>query len=191
MMKIKKLMFVLFVVLVCPIFAKSYNAIENVDTFRFQVVEDNFVEKNKREIKYEVLIDLPRQFKKTISFPEMNKGEVYLYTKEEKTVFLPIFNQTKTSKLDNDENQVLRVVTFLVKQLKTDANFRKKYYQRKQISFTLEGGYTVILNDYVIVNNYVFPNEWTIEENGVKMMDLHLSEVEISPKLTEKDFQIP
>lgn len=191
MMKIKKVMFVLFMALIYPVFAKSYNAIENVNTFRFQVEEDNFVAKNKREIKYEVLIDLPKRFKKTISFPEMNKGEVYLYNKKEKTVYLPIFHQTKTSKLDDDENQVLRVVTSLVKQLKTDANFRKKYYKKEKISFTLDGGYTVILNDYTIVDNYIFPNKWTIEENGIKMMDLNLSEVEISPKFTEKNFQIP
>lgn len=192
-MKIKKLnlVFVLFILFITSAFAKGYAPIENVKSFRFQVQEENFSGKNQRELKYEVLVNLPDQFKKIVSFPEMNAGEVYLYKGEEKKVYLPIFDQVKTSKIEGNENEVFKMINSLIKKLKTDQKFKKKYYAQEKITFDLDKTYKIELNHYLVVDNYVFPSEWSIQENGTKIMDLHITEVQIAPKFSEKDFQIP
>lgn len=189
-MKIKQLLF-LFLIVMSSAFAKEYQAIEKIDCFRFQVKEENFTGKKKKEIRYEILTELPKHFKKIVSYPKMNEGEIYLYSGEEKYVYLPIFKQTKNSKIDENENQVLKTIESLRQKLKTDSSFRKKYYNQEKLVLDLEQSYQVVLESYTFIDGYLFPNQWTLKEGDVKLMELSLTNIEIGPKFQEEDFKIP
>src|SRR3712207_9378596 len=77
-----------------------------------------------------------------------------------KTVYLPIFEQKKTMKLEKEELQVLDVIKMLVKQLSTDLAFRKEYYSKKNVEFILNENYKVIIQSYSDINQYLFPKKY-------------------------------
>lgn len=190
-MKIKKLAVLLFICIFSLAFGKEYSPIEKIREFHFQVKEINYTGQKKKEIHYDIFLKLPDQAKKIVSYPEMNKGETYIYEGENKIVYLPIFNQKTTSKIEKEENQVLQTIKLLLEKLKSESRFRNRYYEKEKIQLNLEDKYVASINEYTEVGTYLFPSRWSIEENGEKVLELYLSEIEISPKLLEKDFKIP
>lgn len=190
-MKIKKVLLIcIFLLSSIFAFGKEYKAIEKVKNFSFEVAEINYLGKKQKKILYKVQMNLPNNFKKEILFPALNKGEIYLYTDKTKTVYLPIFDQKKTTSLEKDEVQVLNVIDILVERLSSDKKFKKAYYEKKNVEFVLEENYKVRIVSYLDIDGYVFPKKWLIEEKGQKVLELTLSKVVMDPKLTERDFQI-
>lgn len=191
-MKINKILFAcIFLLFSFFAFGKEYKAIEKVKNFSFEVTEVNYIGKKQKKILYKVQMSLPNSFKKEILFPELNKGEIYLYTGKTKTVYLPMFEQKKTTNLEQDELQALQVIDLLVKRLSSDKKFRRVYYDKKKVDFVLEGDYRVVIESYFDMKEYIFPKKWSVQEKGQKILELQLSKVAINPSFTERDFQIP
>lgn len=191
-MKIKKILIgCVFLIFSCILFGKEYKPLEQVKKFSFEVAEVNYIGKKQKKILYFVQMSLPNIFKKEILFPDLNKGEIYLYKENMKTVYLPIFEQKKTMRLEKEELQVLDVIKMLAKQLSTDLAFRKEYYSKKNVEFILNENYKVIIQSYSDINQYLFPKKWLLEEKGQKILELTLSKIEINPNFTEEDFQVP
>lgn len=191
-MKIKKILIgAFFLIFSCVLLGKEYKPIENVKKFSFDLAEVNYIGKKKKKILYHVQINLPNIFKKEVLFPELNKGEIYIYKGNMKTVYLPIFNQKKTTNLEKEEIQVLDVIKNLIKQVSLDTEFRKNYYSKKSVDFLLNENYRIVVKSYAEIDQYLFPNKWLLEEKGEKILELTLSKIEINPNFTERDFQIP
>ncbi|EHO17902.1 hypothetical protein HMPREF9466_02738 [Fusobacterium necrophorum subsp. funduliforme 1_1_36S] len=190
-MKIKTILIgCVFLIFSCILFGKEYKPLEQVKKFSFEVTEINYIGKNKK-ILYFVQMSLPHVFKKEILFPDLNKGEIYLYKENMKTVYLPMFEQKKTMKLEKEELQVLDVIKILAKQLSTDMAFRKEYYDKKNVEFILNENYKAVIQSYSEIDQYLFPKKWLLEEKGQKILELTLSKIEINPNFTERDFQVP
>ena len=93
MKKIILLTYFLFQVLVFS----ATKSLSTIKTLKFSVNEITTVNSKKRELKYSIDFKLPNKIKKEVLYPDLNKGEIYIYdySKNKKSVYLPIFNEIK------------------------------------------------------------------------------------------------
>lgn len=181
----------LFLFLLIPSFAKEYQKIENLSQFQFKIIEKDFHQGKEKELHYSLKISLPHLFRKEVSYPKLNEGEVYFYTGKEKKVYLPIFKQTKVTAISENDNEILNTIQALFQKMKTDNNLRKNYYAKKETKVELEKGYVILLKSFVEIGDYLFPQDWEIQDQGKKIASLHFSEITLNPGFQEKDFQVP
>lgn len=130
--------------------AKINTGLEKIKTLKIQVIEERKVVENKKEIltsKYDLIMVLPDKLKKIQTYPEINKGEVYIYTKGKKTVYLPFFDQV-TEESIKDEKTILDYFKEIVKLSQEDEEFAKgiklgksSFYSGKDIRVDLKGIY--------------------------------------------------
>ena len=85
----------------------SEKRISDIKNLAFSTQEILVVNGKERETKYDIKFQVPDKIKKEITFPELNKGELYIYNKNEKTIYLPIFHQITHEKISNDENRII------------------------------------------------------------------------------------
>lgn len=183
--------FFLFLFSMMPSFAKEYQRIEKLSQFQFKIVEKDFHQGREKDLHYQLNISFPYLFRKEVTYPKMNQGEIYLYTGKEKKVYLPIFKQTKVTAVSENDNAILNTIQSLFQKMKTDKKLQKDYYSKKETKVDLEKGYQILLRSYVEIGDYIFPQDWEIQERGEKIATLHFSEIVLNPNLKEKDFQIP
>lgn len=183
--------FFLFLFSMMPSFAKEYQRIEKLSQFQFKIVEKDFHQGREKDLHYQLNISFPYLFRKEVTYPKMNQGEIYLYTGKEKKVYLPIFKQTKVTAVSENDNAILNTIQSLFQKMKTDKKLQKDYYSKKETKVDLEKGYQIFLRSYVEIGDYIFPQDWEIQERGEKIATLHFSEIVLNPNLKEKDFQIP
>lgn len=183
--------FFLFLFSMMPSFAKEYQRIEKLSQFQFKIVEKDFHQGREKDLHYQLNISFPYLFRKEVTYPKMNQGEIYLYTGKEKKVYLPIFKQTKVTAVSENDNAILNTIQSLFQKMKTDKKLQKDYYSKKETKVDLEKGYQIFLRSYVEIGDYIFPQDWEIQERGGKIATLHFSEIVLNPNLKEKDFQIP
>ena len=88
----------------------SEKRISNIKNLAFSTQETLVVNSGERETGYDVKFQVPDKIRKEITFPEMNKGELYIYNGNEKTIYLPIFQQVTHEKISSDENRIIEVI---------------------------------------------------------------------------------
>ena len=118
----------------------SEKRISDIKNLAFSTQEILVVNGKERETKYDIKFQVPDKIKKEITFPELNKGELYIYNKNEKTIYLPIFHQITHEKISNDENRIIEVINYIFEKEKKDINFRKKYYNSEIKEISLDDG---------------------------------------------------
>ena len=64
----------------------SEKRISDIKNLAFSTQEILVVNGKERETKYDIKFQVPDKIKKEITFPELNKGELYIYNKNEKTI---------------------------------------------------------------------------------------------------------
>ena len=102
----KNFLIVLFILVQGLIFAAGKNLVD-IKTLKFDVVEKTIIKSKKRELTYKIDFILPNKIKKEVIAPKLNKGEIYMYdySANKKSVYLPMFNETKESEIVDDENR--------------------------------------------------------------------------------------
>ena len=124
----KKFLIVLFILVQGLIFAAGKN-LADIKTLKFDVVEKTIIKSKKRELTYKIDFILPNKIKKEVIAPKLNKGEIYMYdySANKKSVYLPMFNETKESEIVDDENRIIKAINKIIEEEKTNKNFKQKY----------------------------------------------------------------
>ncbi|MDU1911306.1 hypothetical protein [Fusobacterium sp.] len=166
----------------------SEKRISDIKNLAFSTQEILVVNGKERETGYDVKFQVPDKIKKEITFPELNKGELYIYNGNEKTIYLPIFQQISHEKISNDENRIIEVINYIFEKEKKDINFRKKYYNNEIKEISLEDGVTIKFSKFERTNGYLLPVSFELFDDEIKIGLINIINYQIDPKFDEKEF---
>ena len=183
----KRYLILLFIFIQGLVFSAT-KTLSDIKTLKFDVVEKTNIKSKKREISYKINFILPNKIKKEVIAPELNKGEIYIYdySENKKVVYLPIFNEVKETQIVDDENRIIKAINKIIEEEKKNKDFSQKYYTKKPQSLNIDEQVTVDILSYIEVEGYILPEVVDIKDNGTKIGNIKISNLQINPKLEEK-----
>ena len=183
----KKFIILLFILVQGLVFSAT-KSLSDIKTVKFDVVEKTTVKSKKKEISYKIDFEIPNKIKKEVTAPELNKGEIYLYdyTTSKKVVYLPLFNEVKENKIVDDENRIIKAINKIIEEEKKNKEFSKNYNAKKPQSLNIDDQVIVDILSYVEVEGYILPEVVDIKDDGTKVGNIKISNIQINPKLEEK-----
>ena len=183
----KKYLVLLFIFIQGLVFSAT-KSLSDIKTLKFDVVEKTNIKSKKREISYKINFILPNKIKKEVIAPELNKGEIYIYdySENKKVVYLPIFNEVKETQIVDDENRIIKAINKIIEEEKKNKEFSKNYNAKKPQSLNIDEQVTVDILSYIEVEGYILPEVVDIKDNGTKIGNIKISNLQINPKLEEK-----
>ena len=183
----KKYLVLLFILIQGLVFSAT-KSLSDIKTLKFDVVEKTNIKSKKREISYKINFILPNKIKKEVIAPELNKGEIYIYdySENKKVVYLPIFNEVKETQIVDDENRIIKAINKIIEEEKKNKEFSKNYNAKKPQSLNIDEQVTVDILSYIEVEGYILPEVVDIKDNGTKIGNIKISNLQINPKLEEK-----
>ena len=178
-----KYMAIFFMLINTLVFAATKNLWE-VKTVKFEVVEKTNINNQKREVAYSVDFKLPSKIRKEVTLPELNKGEIYIYdySKDKKIVYLPIFNETKESKILDDENRIVKALNKVIEEEKNNINFSKKYKSKQPQSLKIDEQVTIDIEKYIETAGYVFPEVIVVKDGETKVGEIKITKVKVNQR---------
>ena len=183
----KRYLILLFIFIQGLVFSAT-KTLSDIKTLKFDVVEKTNIKSKKREISYKINFILPNKIKKEVIAPELNKGEIYIYdySQNKKVVYLPMFNEVKETQIVDDENRIIKAINKIIEEEKKNKEFSKNYYAKKPQSLNIDEQVTVDILSYIEVEGYILPEVVDIKDNGTKIGNIKISNLQINPKLEEK-----
>ena len=182
----KKFIILLFIFIQGLVFSTT-KSLSDIKTLKFDVVEKTNVKSKKREISYKIDFMLPNKIKKEVTAPELNKGEIYLYdySANKKVVYLPMFNEVKETQIIDEENRIIKAINKIIEEEKKNKEFSKNYNAKKPQSLNIDDQVIVDILSYVEVEGYILPEVVDIKDDGTKVGNIKISNIQINPKLEE------
>ena len=183
----KKFIILLFIFIQGLVFSTT-KSLSDIKTLKFDVIEKTNVKSKKREIGYKIDFMLPNKIKKEVTAPELNKGEIYLYdySANKKVVYLPMFNEVKETQIIDEENRIIKAINKIIEEEKKNKEFSKNYNAKKPQSLNIDDQVIVDILSYVEVEGYILPEVVDIKDDGTKVGNIKISNIQINPKLEEK-----
>ena len=183
----KKFLILLFIFIQGLVFSTT-KSLSDIKTLKFDVIEKTNVKSKKREISYKIDFMLPNKIKKEVTAPELNKGEIYLYdySANKKVVYLPMFNEVKETQIIDEENRIIKAINKIIEEEKKNKEFSKNYNAKKPQSLNIDDQVIVDILSYVEVEGYILPEVVDIKDDGTKVGNIKISNIQINPKLEEK-----
>ena len=183
----KKFIILLFIFIQGLVFSIT-KSLSDIKTLKFDVIEKTNVKSKKREISYKIDFMLPNKIKKEVTAPELNKGEIYLYdySANKKVVYLPMFNEVKETQIIDEENRIIKAINKIIEEEKKNKEFSKNYNAKKPQSLNIDDQVIVDILSYVEVEGYILPEVVDIKDDGTKVGNIKISNIQINPKLEEK-----
>lgn len=183
----KKYLILLFILIQGLVFSAT-KSLSDIKTLKFDVVEKTNIKSKKREISYKIDFILPNKIKKEVTAPELNKGEIYFYdySANKKVVYLPMFNEVKETQIIDEENRIIKAINKIIDEEKKNKEFSKNYNAKKPQSLNIDDQVIVDILSYVEVEGYILPEVVDIKDDGTKVGNIKISNIQINPKLEEK-----
>lgn len=181
---------ILFLIMINVLSFASENKLSQIKTMRFYVSEIAYNNGKEMKSEYEVVLKLPDKIKKTVFFPEMNKGEIYLYENGMKTVYLPFFKQFTQQKANADENRIINFFKEIISLDKNDRTFKEKYYSKNLNELKMSTGETIKFKQLELADNFLIPKNIEIQDKGIKIANLSLKEIKINNTFSENEFKL-
>ena len=183
----KKFIILLFIFIQGLVFSTT-KSLSDIKTLKFDVIEKTNVKSKKREISYKIDFMLPNKIKKEVTAPELNKGEIYLYdySANKKVVYLTMFNEVKETQIIDEENRIIKAINKIIEEEKKNKEFSKNYNAKKPQSLNIDDQVIVDILSYVEVEGYILPEVVDIKDDGTKVGNIKISNIQINPKLEEK-----
>ena len=183
----KRYLILLFIFIQGLVFSAT-KTLSDIKILKFDVVEKTNIKSKKREISYKINFILPNKIKKEVIAPELNKGEIYIYdySENKKVVYLPIFNEVKETQIVDDENRIIKAINKIIEEEKKNKEFSKNYNAKKSQSLNIDEQVTVDILSYIEVEGYILPEVVDIKDNGTKIGNIKIRNLQINPKLEEK-----
>lgn len=165
--------------------AKRISAIK---TLELQVSETIRTNKSENTSTYVIKYKLPDSVRKEMLTPELNKGELYVYSKGKKLTWLPLFKQKKVETIPEGEDKIIDILRYIFRMEKEDAAFRKEYYAGKLKGVKLGEKTTIQFSGYTLCDGYLFPLRFTVLEKTATVGEIKITSVKTDPKFDEKEF---
>ena len=184
----KKFIILLLFIFIQGLVFSTTKSLSDIKTLKFDVIEKTNVKSKKREISYKIDFMLPNKIKKEVTAPELNKGEIYLYdySANKKVVYLPMFNEVKETQIIEEENRIIKAINKIIEEEKKNKEFSKNYNAKKPQSLNIDDQVIVDILSYVEVEGYILPEVVDIKDDGTKVGNIKISNIQINPKLEEK-----
>jgi len=188
-MKMKLIFSLLFIFLVEMIFGNNFSDLEN---FKSLVTQKTFLNNKVKEKKYEMVVKFPDLIYKKTLFPEINKGEIYVYNKNKKYIYYPLLEQNISQEIDESENEFLEIL----KELKGNNKGEKK---NKIISnekglikeIVFDTGEIIKFENYIKIKDIYFPESIDIyDENEVIVSKMKFDKITLNQKISNEIFEI-
>ncbi len=136
---------------------------------------------------YKLTYIFPDFIRKDVISPELNKGEVYIYNKDQKIVYLPLFDQKVEEKLTENDSELLEVINFIFEKEKSDQEFREKYYAKKINEIPLKNGTRVEIDKLKEFKNYLLPTVYRVYDKDINIVNLKVKSYVINPEVDIKE----
>ena len=166
------------------------NTISNIDSFKFEAREITTLNNRKRITEYKVSAKLPDLIRKEITFPKENMGEVYIYNKDKKIVYLPLFEQSYEETLDNEENYIIKVMKDLKEKEQLDPVFKEDFYAGNVKEISYENGLRIYFEKLDRISGYYFPVNIKVYDGEHLISEVVIKNVKVNPTFTKKEFEI-
>ncbi|MBQ3437361.1 MAG: hypothetical protein IJG31_02465 [Fusobacterium sp.] len=183
--------YILICIFLLSSLAFAINDLSTLKTLKFNAEEKQLINGREKLIKYSVTIEFPKKIRKEINFPELNKGEVYVYENNLKKVYLPIFDEYKETDIDADENKIIQAINKLIF-LEKDEKFKKEYQSKKLKAFKLDENENTIINinTYLEKDNYILPENIEIIDDNISLGTVFIRDIEINIPLNKEIFYL-
>lgn len=187
----KKIILLTYFLLQVLVFSAS-KSLSTIKTLKFSVNEITTVNSKKRELKYSIDFKLPNKIKKEVLYPDLNKGEIYIYdySKNKKSVYLPIFNEIKENSIDNEENRIISAINKIIVAEKNDKKFREDYQNQKKLLLQIDKNIEIEILDYLNQEDYIFPKTIIIKENNIKVGEVSIGNLVVNKTLENSLFEL-
>ena len=187
----KKIILLTYFLLQVLVFSVT-KSLSTIKTLKFSVNEITTVNSKKRELKYSIDFKLPNKIKKEVLYPDLNKGEIYIYdySKNKKSVYLPIFNEIKENSIDNEENRIISAINKIIVAEKNDKKFREDYQNQKRLLLQIDKNIEIEILDYLNQEDYIFPITILIKENNIKVGEVSIGNLVVNKTLENSLFEL-
>lgn len=162
-----------------------------LNTLKFNTVEKQLINGREKKLEYKIGIDFPDKVKKEMTFPEMNKGEIYIYNSGKKQIYLPIFDEIREMKSDSDENNIIKTLN-KIRDLSNSSKVKKEYQNKKLKSLYIDDNQriSIVIKEYTEVEGYVLPKIIEVKDGDISLGTISISDIEINPIFSENEFKI-
>lgn len=182
--------FIIILLFITSIFLYAKSNYSDIKTLELIVNEKLYINKKTKKSEYKVEFIKPDKIRKTIIFPQLNKGEIYTYNQGKKKIYLPLFNQEKIESVKEDENEIIKIMNTLLRNIENDEKFRKDYENKKIKEFQFSEGTTIKFNSFTQKSEYILPDKMDVYDKSTKIATITISNYEINKKMNEEDFNI-
>lgn len=184
----KKICVYLFLLISVVVFGqeKSLSTLKNL---QFTVNEKLKINNKEREKVYKIVFEIPDRVRKEIVFPEINKGEIYIYDNLKKKIYLPVFDEYRETEIEKEENQIIQAVNKIIFLEKKDKDFRNKYLKMQEQVIFLDEATQMTIEKYEIVDGYILPQKIQIVDNLNNVeANINLEEIELNKEIPKETF---
>lgn len=184
--------YIAIILLLLSNLAFAAKELSTLKTLKFNAEEKQLINGKEKILKYSVVIDFPNKIRKELIFPELNKGELYIYDGNKKLTYLPIFDEYKESQIDGDENRIIQTINKIRELEKNDRVFKNDYQQKKLKSLYVDDTKTTLVNikKYLEQDGYILPENIEIKDGDTVLGTVFIKNVEVNPTLDKGTFEL-
>ena len=137
-------------------------------SFNVNVVENSSINGRKKSKEYSMNYS-NNTIKMTITSPNVNKGEIYTFSKDKKTIYYPLLKQTVTQKLEKEEVNILNIfnkIKNITVKKTMSSNGEKITFTNGKLTSIENGSYTVTFASYTNSAGYDYPTKITVKSSN-------------------------
>lgn len=179
------------ILMMVSMFSYASKDLATLNTLKFNTVEKQLINGREKRLEYKINIEFPDKVKKEMTFPEMNKGEIYVYNSGKKQIYLPIFDEIREMKSDSDENNIIKTLN-KIRDLSDSSKIKKEYQNKKLKSLYIDDNQriSIVIKEYIEVEGYVLPKIVEVKDENISLGTISISDIEINPTFSENEFKI-
>ena len=186
----KKIIVTMLLCMLSLVSMAQIKTVSNIESFKFDAREITIVNNKKRIKEYKVAAKLPDLIRKEITFPKENQGEVYIYKKDKKIVYLPLFEQSYEEDLDNEENYIIKVIKDLKEKEEFDPVFKEDFYAGRVSEISYENGLRIHFDKLDRISGYYFPVKISVYDGKSLISEVVIKNVQVNLPLGKEEFEI-
>ncbi len=192
----KSILFLIMLIFGITITAQDFTNIKN---FSATVSEKTIVNKKERKKSYVLFVKFPDKIYKEMISPEINKGEIYIYNGNKKTVYIPLLDQKSEKEADSDENYIIKVIKNL---REVDISKLKSGVVKNEDGIYKINTSTLLIEEAVYDDNIVkflnydkisgnnFPKKVEVYENGSLVSQIEFTNIKVNDGIEDKKFKL-
>lgn len=179
------------ILMMVSMFSYASKDLATLNTLKFNTVEKQLINGREKKLEYKINIEFPDKVKKEMTFPEMNKGEMYVYNSGKKQIYLPIFDEIREMKSDSDENNIIKTLN-KIRDLSDSSKIKKEYQNKKLKSLYIDDNQriSIAIKEYIEVEGYVLPKIVEVKDGNISLGTISISDIEINPTFSENEFKM-